>query len=303
MNELLAQTAPRAGYRGRFAPSPTGDLHFGSLVAAVGSFAQARSQGGQWLVRIEDIDPPREVEGAAQRQIEALRRFGMIADAPVQFQSQSEALHRRVVASLIHSGMAFPCGCSRRDLGPGKIYPGTCRNGIPEGREERSIRLRVEDRDIEFLDGVQGVCRQNPGRQTGDFVIRRAEGLMAYQLAVVVDDLTAGITEVVRGADLLDSTARQIHLHRCLDRPVPSYAHLPVVLDVEGRKLSKSDGDDPVAALSPREGLRLALRALNHEPPPGCRSLEAQWKWALSHWRLASVPKGPVAIGIPPART
>jgi len=303
MPERQIQPTTRSKYRGRFAPSPTGDLHFGSLVAAVGSFAQARSRGGQWLIRIEDIDPPREVAGAAGRQIEALKRFGMVADGPIHYQSRADARHRRVIAGLVEAGTAFPCACTRRDLGPGKVYPGTCRNGIPEGREERSVRLRVEDREIEFLDGIQGPCVQNPARQTGDFVIRRAEGLIAYQLAVVVDDLDAGITEVVRGADLLDSTGRQIHLHLCLNRPVPSYAHLPLVLDAEGRKLSKSDQDDPVVALPPGQGLRLALRALGHEPPGGCRSLESQWQWVVSNWRMSRVPCGPVAVGEPPETT
>ena len=284
-------------YRGRFAPSPTGDLHFGSLAAAVGSYARARSAGGRWLVRIEDIDPPREVAGAAQRQIDALKRFGLVADEPVRFQSKTNARHREILARLLASGQAFPCGCARRDLLPGGVYPGTCREGIPEGRSERSVRLRVSDEAIDFVDGVLGPCRQNPALQKGDFVIRRADGLIAYQLAVVVDDADDGITEVVRGADLFDSTARQIHLYRSLGWPVPAFAHLPLIVDADGRKLSKSEQDDPVAALPPAQGLRLALRALGHEPPAGQRSLEAQWQWALIHWDMARIPRGPVTIG------
>jgi glutamyl-Q tRNA(Asp) synthetase len=303
MTKRASRAAGQSGYCGRFAPSPTGDLHFGSLVAAVGSYARARSLGGRWLLRIEDLDPPREVTGAAQRQLDAMRRFGLLADGPVRYQSRSDAAHRRILAGLLESGAAFPCACTRRDLRPDGRYPGTCRKGIPEGRRARSVRLRVTDEDIGFVDGVQGYCRQNPARQTGDFVIRRADGLIAYQLAVVVDDLADGITEVVRGADLFESTARQIHLHRCLGQPPPAYAHLPVIVDANGRKLSKSEGDDPVARLAPGEALRLALRALGHEPPAGCRSLDAQWQWAISHWRMKRVPRGPVAMGVPPEPT
>lgn len=298
MTDSSTQPIGVPGYRGRFAPSPTGDLHFGSLVAAVGSYAQARSQSGLWLVRIEDIDPPREVAGAARRQLDALERFGLLADGPVRYQSRSDDAHRQVLAGLLATGAAFPCACARRDLPSTGVYPGTCRIGLPDGRQERSVRFLARDEDIRINDGVQGNCQQNPARQTGDFVIRRADGLIAYQLAVVVDDAADGITQIVRGADLLESTGRQIQIYRALHRPVPTYAHLPLILDADGRKLSKSEQDDPVSRLAPREGLRLALRALGQEPPAGCRSLDAQWQWVHSHWSMAKVPRGPTAIGV-----
>ena len=295
-----SQPGNSSDYRGRFAPSPTGPLHFGSLVAAVGSYLRARSLGGQWLVRIEDIDPPREVAGAAAEQLETLRHFGMIADEPVVYQSRSAGLHQAALEQLLRTGQAFECGCSRRDLPESGIYPGICRNGIPSGRLARSVRLKVDDQTVEFEDAIQGRCRQNPAHQSGDFVIRRADGLVAYQLAVVVDDAASGINEVVRGADLIDSTARQILVYQALGERLPGYAHLPVVVDENGRKLSKSDSDDPVQARRPATTLRLALRALNHEPPNGCCSLEAIWNWAMENFDIGQVPRNEVAIGVHP---
>jgi len=251
-------------------------------------------------VRIEDIDPPREQAGAATSQLETLKRFGMIADEPAIYQSRSATLHQTALTYLLESLQAFECGCSRRDLPTSGIYPGTCRQGIPDGRKARSIRLRVEDRVIRFDDAIQGPCRQNPAHQSGDFVIRRADGLVAYQLAVVVDDAASGITEVVRGADLIDSTARQILVYHALGIPNPGYAHLPIIVDENGRKLSKSQSDDPVEVRKPATTLRLALRALGHEPPAGCRSLETMWKWAIAHFDIQHVPCGQTAIGVHP---
>ncbi|MFU8831629.1 MAG: tRNA glutamyl-Q(34) synthetase GluQRS [Wenzhouxiangella sp.] len=287
-------------HRGRFAPSPTGQLHFGSLLAATGSYLQAKANGGEWLLRIEDIDPPREVPGAARAQIETLRLFGMVPDRPVVWQSRTGARHQAALAMLLQSGQAFHCACSRRDLPANGVYPGTCRNGIPAGREARSVRLKVDDQIIYFNDVIQGECRQNPGRECGDFIIRRADGLMAYQLAVVVDDAEAGVSEVVRGADLIESTGRQVHVYRCLGLEPPTYAHLPLVVDKDGRKLSKSEADDPVQHRRRQTTLRLVLRALGHEPPAGCQSLDALWRWALDHWDVQQVPKGPVQIGLHP---
>ncbi len=286
--------------RGRFAPSPTGQLHFGSLLAAAGSYLQAKANDGDWLLRIEDIDPPREVPGAARGQIETLRLFGMVPDRPVIWQSRSSKRHQAALAMLLQSGQAFHCGCSRRDLPADGVYPGTCRHGIPAGREARSVRLKVDDRVISFHDAVQGDCHQNPGRECGDFIIRRADGLMAYQLAVVVDDAEAGVSEIVRGADLIDSTGRQVHVYRCLGIEPPAYAHLPLVVDNDGRKLSKSEADDPVQRRRPQTTLRLVLRALGHEPPADCQSLDSLWRWALDHWNIQQVPKGPVHIGVHP---
>lgn len=290
--------APDKPIIGRFAPSPTGELHFGSLVAAVGSLLQARSRGGHWLVRIEDIDPPREVPGAAHSQIRTLERFGMLPDAPVSYQRASAPLHEAALDKLLTGGMAFDCACSRSDLPASGVYPGTCRSGLPPGRKPRSVRLRVNDTKIAFDDQVQGRQSQCLTDECGDFVIRRADGLIAYQLAVVVDDAASGVTEVVRGADLFDSTARQIMVYQALGLSPPSHAHLPLIVDEKGRKLSKSDGDDPVHALAPPTALRLALRALGHEPPASCRSLDQIWSHALQDWRIEKVPKGPVCIGV-----
>ncbi|MDZ7789805.1 MAG: tRNA glutamyl-Q(34) synthetase GluQRS [Xanthomonadales bacterium] len=298
---MSASHAASSAYTGRFAPSPTGALHFGSLVAAVGSFLRARSLGGRWLIRIEDIDPPREVPGAADEQIATLAAFGLLPDAPVSYQSASAKLHERALEQLLASGAAYWCGCSRRHLPPDGIYPGTCRNGIPPGREPRSIRMRTDDAEIEcFVDAVQGEYSDHPGRIGGDFIIRRGDGLVAYQLAVVVDDAAAGVTEVVRGADLIDSTPRQLLVFRRLGLDAPGWMHLPVVTDQNGRKLSKSDNDDPVIARPHAEALRLALRALGHEPPKGARILETQLDWALANFEIGRIPLGPITAGVHP---
>lgn len=285
-------------YVGRFAPSPTGDLHFGSLVAATGSFLQARASGGIWLVRIEDLDPPREVSGAAERQLATLARFGLVSDLPVERQSTFRARHERVIAGLLEAGRAFHCGCSRSDLPDTGIYPGTCRAGLGEGRRRRSIRFAVDSDPVHFRDGIQGPISQTPASQCGDFVVRRADGLIAYQLAVVVDDAAAGVTEVVRGSDLIESTGRQILLQHALNLPRPAYIHLPLVVDRSGRKLSKSDNDDPVHRYPPDIALRLALAALGHEPPAGICALDALWAWGLDNWKLERVPRGPVCIDV-----
>ena len=288
-------------YIGRFAPSPTGALHFGSLVAAVGSWLQARSCGGRWQVRVEDIDPPRIIAGAAGQQIATLERFGLHPDGPVQYQSQFDKRHQAALNVLLKSGLAYDCGCSRRDLPSTGIYPGTCRDGIPDGRQPRSIRLRTDQAgELVYRDRVQGRICEHPGVHTGDFVIRRADGLIAYQLAVVVDDHASGITEVVRGADLLESTARQIHVYHCLGWEPPRWMHLPLIVDEAGRKLSKSDRDDPVDCQPPAEALRLALRALGHEPPGSVRSMSSMLDWALKHWSISRIPAGPMTVGLHP---
>lgn len=281
---------------GRFAPSPTGDLHFGSLVAAVGSFMQAKSAGGSWLVRIEDLDPPREKPGAAERQLETLARFGLRSDLPVERQSRLRHRHDTALQALMTRGLAFPCACSRSQLPPNGVYPGTCRNGITADQPGRAIRFRVPVGEVSFHDLLRGPQIQNPAEQCGDFVIRRADDLIAYQLAVVVDDAFAGVNQVVRGVDLIDSTARQILLQRALGLAQPEYLHLPLIVDASGRKLSKSSGDDPVSRFRPTEALRLALRALGHEPPPGKQTLEAQWRWAFSAWHQGHIPLGPATI-------
>lgn len=246
---------PASTYRGRFAPSPTGPLHPGSAYTALASWLLARQAGGQWLIRIEDLDPPREVAGASAAQLAALQRLGLNSDLPVLRQSQRHHLYQAALDQLLASGQAFACHCSRRDLAAvGGIHRG-CR--ATRKRPTPAIRLRVGDADVITMhDAIQGEYRQSLAQTTGDFVLRRADGLWAYQLAVVVDDAAQGITDIVRGCDLLDSTPRQIALQRALGLPTPRYAHVPVLLGGDGRKLSKSersdgiDDDDPIALLN-----------------------------------------------------
>lgn len=275
---------------GRFAPSPTGDLHFGSLVSAVGSFLEARSAGGDWLLRIEDLDPPREVAGSARRIIRDLKNLGMEPDEQVLFQSSRFAAYQRSVDQLLEAGLAYPCACTRKDLPSSGIYPGTCRNGISGDREARSIRFRVSHAACEFTDEIQGHIVDSLASSIGDFIIHRADGLYAYQLAVVVDDDYQGITQVVRGADLLDSTARQISLQRALGLPSPVYMHLPLALSPDGKKLSKRVQADPVKHQDPAFAVAQALAFLGHRPPPGL-ALGPLWDWALENWNSDLVPR------------
>ena len=275
---------------GRFAPSPTGDLHFGSLVAAVASYLQAKSAGGHWLIRVEDIDPPREVPGSADRILEDLQRFGMQPDQPVLYQSKRSDAYELAITDLLDQGQAYWCGCSRSELPASGIYPGTCSNGLPQGKTPRSVRLKVNDVAVSFTDLVQGQVEENLRKLVGDFVIKRADGLAAYQLAVVVDDAFQGVTEVVRGADLLGSTARQIHLQNCLGLATPVYAHHPVAIGSDGTKLSKRFGSDPVASSSPAQALEMALRFLGQPCPEGLSDKELM-AWALSNWRLSRIPQ------------
>jgi glutamyl-Q tRNA(Asp) synthetase len=275
---------------GRFAPSPTGDLHFGSLVAAIGSFLEARSAGGKWLLRIEDIDPPREVAGSARRIIDDLEKLGLQPDGPVLYQSSRLAAYRDAIEQLLDNGHAYPCGCSRKDLPDSGIYPGTCRNGIPAGKKPRSIRLRVDSDDCAFDDRLQGPISGTLANPGGDFVIRRADGLYAYQLAVVVDDHFQGVTQVVRGADLLDSTARQIALQRRLGLPRPEYMHLPVAVSADGKKLSKRTRTDPVSDQRPVQAVTQALQFLGQRPPAGM-SLTGLWEWAMANWDRKLIPR------------
>ena len=275
-------------YIGRFAPSPTGALHFGSLVAAVGSYLQARRHRGRWLIRIEDLDPPRVVPGSEAQIIAELKRFGMESDGPIVRQSERGDAYEAALARLDEAGLLFPCACTRSELPPGP-YPGTCRDGLPPGREGRSLRVRVPDTPLTFTDALQGPQTENLAETSGDFVVRRADGFYAYQLAVVVDDAWQGVTEVVRGADLLDSTGRQRYLQSALGLPQPRTLHLPIVLDEEGRKLGKRFGADPVERLPTLDALGAALRFLGH-PPPKHHSLEERWDWALANWNAAQVP-------------
>jgi glutamyl-Q tRNA(Asp) synthetase len=262
--------AARAHYRGRFAPSPTGELHAGSLLAAFGSWLLARHHDGAWLVRIEDLDPPREVPGAAQRQLQALAAFGLHSDEAVVRQSDRHGLYQAALDRLLDAGLAFACHCSRSDLAASGGIHRRCVAAAPRpghGAPQPAIRLRVADgAAVDFVDTTLGPQHQDVAREVGDFVLRRADGYWAYQLAVVVDDADQGITEVVRGADLLDSTARQILLQRALGLATPDYAHLPLLLDANGRKLSKSDAAHPLDPADPLPPLRAAWQALGQDP-------------------------------------
>jgi len=250
-------------YRGRFAPSPTGKLHPGSLVAALASWLCARHAGGQWLLRIDDIDPPREVPGAAADMLATLPAFGLVADEPVLFQSRRRDAYDAALAHLRDSGQVFPCWCSRRDLEPaGGIHrDGRCATRAEPDRLP-AWRLRVPAGEVAFHDALQGPQRQDLRQQVGDFVVRRADGLYAYHLACVVDDAFQRITEVVRGHDLLDSTPRQIWLQRCLDLPTPAYRHLPLALAADGSKLSKSTQAPALDPSNPLPALRQAAAFL-----------------------------------------
>lgn len=279
-------------YVGRFAPSPTGPLHFGSLVAAVASYLQARTRDGRWLLRIEDIDPPREQPGAAKEIVEALRCYGFEWDGDVIFQSTNDAVHKSALACLVEQGHTYPCRCSRRDLDNaprgalGIIYPGSCRNGCGAG--EAAIRLRTNDAEVAFNDALQGRIAQHLESESGDFVIRRRDGLIAYHLAVVVDDEIQAVTEVVRGIDLMDSTPRQIYLQQLLGYRTPSYVHIPVITHVDGDKLSKLTGASGISLDSVSQTLCAALRALRLEPPPGLSTagLSDVWYWARAAWQM-----------------
>jgi glutamyl-Q tRNA(Asp) synthetase len=270
---------------GRFAPSPTGPLHFGSIVAAVASFLDAKSAGGKWLVRIEDVDEARTVPGAAEHMLKLLENLGMEWDGEVLYQSGRKRLYQEAMAAL--GAFAYPCSCSRREIEG--IYKGTCRSGAKG--EAKSVRVRVNDEKISFIDLIQGEYAQNLENEVGDFVLFRADGFFAYQLAVVVDDWEQGVTRIVRGADLLDSTPRQIHLQKLLGFDIPIYAHLPVAVNDQGEKLSKQTQAE--AAAPEIQTLFKALSFLGQNPPKLLLEgdIPAFWNWALQNWDIDRVPK------------
>ena len=281
--------------RGRFAPSPTGPLHAGSLFAAFGSWLLARHAGGQWQVRIEDIDPPREVAGAALDQLRTLAAFGLHPDGEVVWQRQRESAYLHALDRLLASGQAFACHCSRGDLAGSD---GIHRRCVPGRRRATpAIRLRVADGTlVEFEDRLQGRIRQAVDSAVGDFVLRRADGLWAYQLAVVVDDAEQGITEVVRGADLLDSTPRQILLQRALGLPTPRYLHLPLLRDADGHKLSKSCAAPAVAAADPLPMLAWLWQLLGQRPLPAAADVDGFLAAALAGFDPGRLPSGPITV-------
>ncbi|MDP2154923.1 MAG: tRNA glutamyl-Q(34) synthetase GluQRS [Sulfuricella sp.] len=286
-------------YRGRFAPSPTGSLHFGSLVAAVGSFLEARSHGGEWLVRMEDLDLTRIVPGAADDILRTLDTFGLHWDGEVAAQSARNEAYRAALAELEKLGAVYPCACTRKEIADsaisgidGPVYPGICRAGLPEGRAPRAMRVHTDSGPVGFRDALQGHISQILAKEVGDFVVRRADGLFAYQLAVVVDDAEQAITHVVRGADLLDSTPRQIYLQKLLSLPTPVYLHLPVAVNERGEKLSKQTLAPAASRIKPVAQLCEVLAFLNQEPPEELKDadLDTFWKWAIAHWRADNLP-------------
>ncbi len=289
-------------YRGRFAPSPTGPLHFGSLVAAVGSYLDARAHGGEWLVRMEDVDTPRNVPGATEDILHTLELFGFAWDGPVLYQSARLEAYRSELERLSRNGLAYGCACSRKEIADsasrpaidgGLAYPGTCRNGLPADRTARAWRLRVSTEPVGFDDRLQGHVGQQLERDVGDFVLLRADGLFAYQLAVTVDDEFQGITDIVRGADLLASTPRQIWLQRCLGYATPRYAHLPVAANAAGEKLSKQTRAPALDKARAAAELVGALAFLGQAAPAELTRAKVNdvWAWAAENWSFDRVPR------------
>ncbi len=286
-------------YRGRFAPSPTGPLHFGSLIAAVASYLDAKAHDGRWLLRIEDLDTPRTLAGASDAILNSLEAFGFEWDEDVVYQSQRTELYEKYLDTLKSGDLVYPCSCSRKEIADsaiqgvdGVIYPGTCRHGPAKEKPAKAWRVRTYPETIAFEDSVQGHIEQNMAQDIGDFVLKRADGLFAYQLAVIVDDAEQRITHVVRGADLLDSTPRQIYLQQLLELPTPQYLHVPVATNAAGEKLSKQTLAEAIDPYHASTQLWSALDFLGQNPPKDLlsNSLGDLWSWAISHWQIAAIP-------------
>ena len=279
---------------GRFAPSPTGPLHYGSLLAALASFLNIRSQNGRWLVRMEDIDPPREVAGAADDILRTLESFHLHWDDEVMYQSARMDAYEEALQSVISHQLAYPCTCTRKELRERgeTTYQGHCRNGVDPDRPQHSIRIRSTSDDIGFADLIQGDLHYKLRSRAGDFIIRRADGLFAYQLAVVVDDAAQKITEVIRGADLLESTAHQLYLQQVLGYASPLYGHIPIAVNEEGVKLSKQTGAQPISKQPAVPVLIRALQDLGQQVPDELQSanIEEVLQWAIENWSLNHVP-------------
>jgi len=290
-----------SSYIGRFAPTPSGHLHFGSLVAALASYLDARAVGGRWLLRMEDLDPPREEPGAQAAILKALESYGFEWDGEMVRQSERHAAYAEVLDRLFNQGLAYACTCSRKQLEPYHgIYPGLCRNA-GHGQEDAAIRLRVPELEYRFTDRVQGEFRQHLGRDVGDFVIRRRDGLYAYQLAVVLDDAWQGVTDIVRGADLLDSTPRQLYLQELLGLPQPRYLHVPLITQPDGHKLGKSYRSPPLAADQATPLLLRALRALGQKTDSEMVHANPRevLSWGIEHWDALLIPR---TLSVPEAQ-
>ena len=285
-------------YRGRFAPSPTGPLHFGSLVAAVASYADALHHNGEWLLRIDDVDEARARSSAVDLILKTLEILGFEWSGKPAFQTDRIKLYKSVINELLINNRAFHCGCTRKEVDTTEqpaltspIYPGTCRNGLPTGKKQRSVRLRVENKEVYFIDRFAGPIRQNVSDKVGDFIIQRADGFVAYQLAVVVDDYIENITHILRGADLLSSTPRQIYLQEQLGFPCPIYGHIPLVIDRFGKKLSKNDSAPYLSSEHPTSQLLTAWKFLGQIPPDGhAETVSDFWCHAGSTWNPSNIP-------------
>jgi glutamyl-Q tRNA(Asp) synthetase len=288
-------------YIGRFAPSPTGPLHFGSLVAAVASYCDARKNHGKWLLRMEDLDRPRTVYGAADTILQQLESFGFEWDGPVVYQSQRDSFYHEALETLNAKQLIYPCTCTRKEIADsssivgieGVIYPGTCLQQPIKSDAPIAWRIKTNDIKISFIDKIQGNIHQTLNTDIGDFILKRADGLFAYQLAVVVDDALQGITHVVRGADLLDSTPRQIYLQRLLNYTTPQYTHVPVACNAAGEKLSKQTLAAAIDTSKTSFNLVQALDFLGQAPPANLltENVNAIWQWAFANWQLPAVPQ------------
>lgn len=288
------KTPPRTRYRGRFAPSPTGSLHLGSLLTALASFLQARSRQGDWLLRIDDLDPERSLPAAADDIKRTLEQFGLLWDGEVTFQRHRTDRYQQAFDRLMQDRMVYHCTCSRRRLAGKAVYPGYCRNNHLPGRNaSHATRLSTNDAAIRFRDRLHGTMWQDLERTTGDFVVRRRDGVFAYHLATVVDDADAEVSEVVRGADLLDSTPRQVYLQQLLDLPTPAYCHTPILVDAAGEKLSKQTFAAPVTLEKPEWTLYRLLRLLRQEPPEELErtSTTEILHWATAHWNIVPLQR------------
>lgn len=288
---MIANQFTAFPYTGRFAPSPSGPLHAGSLLAAVASYVDARSHNGRWLVRMEDLDPPREMPDADRLILETLVAHGLQWDGDVLYQSTRHARYREVLADLTQRGLAYHCACSRARLaGLRHVYDGYCRTHIPSATTPCALRLRLPDEIVEFDDGILGWQQQQLAR-TGDCVIHRKDGLFAYQLAVVVDDVDQGVTNVVRGNDILSSTGQQIYLTNVLGGSAMQYAHVPLLLGEDGQKLSKQNHAPALDSSQPARNLCEALQFLGQQPPAelAVESPDVILKWAITHWNIKTI--------------
>lgn len=280
-------------YVGRFAPTPSGYLHFGSLLAAVASYLDARHQQGRWLVRIEDLDTPRNIPGAAEHILRTLHAYGLHWDGEVIQQSDRLQGYQQTIDHWLDQGLAYYCDCSRREIiAHDGVYPGTCRQRQLPPAPDHAVRLRVRSQPISFVDRLQGQVSLDLAGSSGDFIIRRRDGIIAYQLAVVLDDIAQGVTDIVRGADLLDSTPRQLWIYQLLGQPLPRYLHVPLIMRHDGEKLSKRLGSAPLEADQAAATLYRALRILTLNPPASLRSaaVAQQLEWAVAHWQPQRLP-------------